>query len=216
MRNTNQNTSFYEDMEDIYFDENAIEDEEGASQAIGALTGSSDNIYYNSSNYDWNLMRFRFRGYDSEYSDTYINGIKMNDLARGRFNYSSLGGLNRAFRNKSVAVGLGSSAHGFGDIGGATNISTITDEYAPGFYGSAMYTNSNYMLRGMVLYSTGINPHGWGVTVGAITRWANEGVVDGTFYHSYGYFLSARSVSTPRTAWCSPHSVLLPNALHLR
>ena len=62
LRNTNQNTSFYEDMEDIYFDENAIEDEEGASQAIGALTGSSDNIYYNSSNYDWNLMRFRFRG----------------------------------------------------------------------------------------------------------------------------------------------------------
>lgn len=191
LRNANPSTTFYEDQEDIYFDENAIEDEEGASQAVGALTGASDNIYYNASNYDWNLMRFRFRGYNSEYSDTYINGIKLNDLARGRFNYSSLGGLNRAFRNKSVAVGLGASTHGFGDIGGATNISTITDEYAPGFYGSAMYTNSNYMLRGMVLYSTGINPHGWGVTVGAVARWANEGVIEGTFYHSYGYFLSA-------------------------
>lgn len=68
LRNANPSTTFYEDQEDIYFDENAIEDEEGASQAVGALTGASDNIYYNASNYDWNLMRFRFRGYNSEYS----------------------------------------------------------------------------------------------------------------------------------------------------
>lgn len=188
--NSDLQTTYYEDQEDIYFDENVIDDEEGAAQAVGALVGAADNIYYNAANYDWNLMRFRYRGYNSEYSETMINGIKLNDLARGRFNYSSLGGLNRAFRNKTVAVGLDASAYAYGDIGGATNISTITDEYAPGFYGSAAYTNSNYMMRGMVLYSTGMNSQGYGLTVGGIGRYAGEGVIEGTFYKSYGFFLS--------------------------
>lgn len=189
--NSDLQTTYYEDQEDILFDENAIEDEEGAAQAVGALTGASDDIYYNTANYNWNLMRFRFRGYNSEYTDTYMNGIKLNDLARGRFNYSALGGLNRAYRNKEMSVGQASSAYGFGGIGGSTNINTLTDEYAPGFYGSLAYTNSNYMFRALALYSTGINKNGYGVTVGAVTRQAEEGVIDGTFYHSYAYFLSA-------------------------
>ncbi len=184
-------TGYHEDMAEMIFDENAIEDEEGATQAVGALTGTSDNVYYNATNYNFNTMRFRFRGYNSEYSKTYINGLPFNDLARGRFNYSTLGGMNRAFRNKTVTAGVGAGAYGFGDIGGSTNISTLTSDYAPGFNGSVAFTNSAYMFRGMVLYSTGISPkNGWGVTVGAIGRYANEGVVEGTFYNSAGYFLS--------------------------
>lgn len=197
LANSDLLTTYYEDQEDIYFDENAIDDEESAAQSVGALTGASDNIYYNAANYNWSIMRFRYRGYNSEYSQTMINGIKLNDLARGRFNYSSLGGLNRAFRNKSIAVGLDPSAYTFGDIGGATNISTITDEYAPGFYGSAAYTNSNYMVRGMALYSTGVNSQGFALTVGAVGRYAGEGVIEGTFYKSGAFFLSGEKVFNP-------------------
>ena len=39
-------------------------------------------------------------------SSTYINGLNFNDLERGRFNYSSLGGLNNAMRNKDAVNGL--------------------------------------------------------------------------------------------------------------
>ena len=60
--------------------------------------------------------------------------------------------------------------------------------------GSVAYTNSNYMLRAMATYSTGINSHGWGLTVSAIGRYANEGVTPGTFYNSYGLFLSGEKV----------------------
>ena len=52
------------------------------------------------------------------------------------------------------------------------------------------YTNAAYMFRAMALYSTGINRHGWGLTVGAIGRYSDEGVIPGTFYNSAGYFLS--------------------------
>ena len=192
--NNDLNTTFYEDHQDMLFDEAALEDEEDSAQSIGALVGASDDIYYNAASYDFSAMRFRMRGYNSEYQQTYINGISFNDLARGRFNYSTLGGMNRAFRNKTTAIGLGAAAFGFGDIGGTTNISTYATNYAPGFNGSVAYTNSNYMLRAMAQYSTGLNKHGWALSVAAIGRYANEGIIPGTFYNSAGYFLSLEKV----------------------
>lgn len=183
-------SAFNEVQQEMLFDQNAIEDEEGNTQGVSVLTGASDNVYYNAANYDFSVMRFRMRGYDSYFNTTYINGIPFNDLARGRFNYSTLGGMNRAFRNRTTTLGMGASSYGFGNIGGSSNINTITESYAPGFYGSVAYTNAAYMFRAMALYSTGINKHGWGLTVGAIGRYANEGVTPGTFYKSGGWFLS--------------------------
>ena len=186
----NAHNVFSETQQELLFDQTALEDEEGNAQSVGVLTGSSDNIYYNAANYNFSVMRFRMRGYDSQYNTTYINGIPFNDLARGRFNYSTLGGMNRMFRNRTNTLGMGAAAYGFGNIGGSSNINTITESYAPGFNGSVAYTNAAYMLRAMALYSTGISRKGWGLTVGAIGRYANEGVIPGTFYNSGGYFLS--------------------------
>ncbi|MCM1311032.1 MAG: carboxypeptidase-like regulatory domain-containing protein [Bacteroides sp.] len=193
--NADNLSDFYSEQQDMLFDEQALNDEESTAQTINALTGASDNIYYNASNYNFSNMYFRFRGYDSQYQTTYINGINMNDPIRGRFNYSSLGGMtSRAFRNRTTTIGLGASDYGFGNVGGSSNISTITSEYATGFNGSVAYTNANYMLRAMATYATGINSHGWGVTVSAIGRYANEGVIEGTFYNSAGLFVSAEKV----------------------
>lgn len=80
-------TDFYDEQQDNLFDEQALDDEESAAQSVNALTGASDNIYYSASNYNFSNMYFRFRGYDSQYQTTYINGINMNDPIRGRFNY---------------------------------------------------------------------------------------------------------------------------------
>ena len=200
---------FYEDQQEMYFDQNILEDEEGNAQPITALTGASDDVYYNAASYDFSAMRFRMRGYNSEYQQTYINGISFNDLARGRFNYSTLGGMNRAFRDKTTSIGLGSSAFGFGDIGGATNINTLSSNYAPGFNGSVAYTNSNYMLRAMAMYSTGLSKSGWAFTVSAIGRYAKEGIIDGTFYNSGGLFMSLEKVFNEKhslnlTLWGAP------------
>lgn len=183
-------SSYSETSQELLFDQNVIEDEEGNAQNVNVLTGSSDNIFNNAASYNFSLMRFRVRGYDSFFNTTYVNGIPFNDLARGRFNYSSFGGMNRAFRNRTTTMGMNASTYGFGSIGGSSNVNTMADSYAPGFYGSVSYTNAAYMLRAMALYSTGINKHGWGLTVGAVGRYANEGVIPGTFYNSGGYFLS--------------------------
>lgn len=212
--------AYDESRQEIMYDQTAIEDEEGNDQSVGVLTGASDNVYYNAANYSFSLMRFRMRGYDSYLNTTYINGIPFNDLARGRFNYSTLGGMNRMFRNRTNTIGMGAAGYGFGNIGGSSNINTITESYAPGFNGSVAYTNAAYMFRAMALYSTGINKHGWGLTVGAIGRYANEGVIPGTFYNSGGYFLSLEKQFNPRhsltlTTWGAPTQRATNSATYL-
>ncbi|MDD7342139.1 MAG: TonB-dependent receptor [Bacteroidales bacterium] len=172
--------------------ESQLEDEEGNSQAVGMLTGATDNPFYQAASYNFSAMRFRMRGYNSEYTATYINGIGFNDAARGRFNYSMLGGLNQAFKNKSIGTGLESTSFAFGDVGGANNITTYAKDYAPGFRGSVAYTNANYRWRGMATYSTGLTESGWALTLSAVGRYADEGVIPGSFYNSWGYFLAVQ------------------------
>ena len=183
--------------EEFLVSESLLEDEEGNSQAVGALTGASDNIYYQATSYDFSAMRFRFRGYDQEYSQTYINGVNFNEPIRGRFNYSMLGGMNTVFKNRSTAVGIAPSTAGFGAIGGTTNINAYAKDYAPGLRASVAYTNGNYYARGMATYSTGLSKNGWALTLSAIGRYSDEGNVPGTFYHSGGYFLSLQKVFNP-------------------
>ena len=217
---SNLNDVFYEEQNDMLFDQALLDDEEGSAQSIAALTGASDDVYYIAANYDFQPMRFRIRGYDSKYTETYINGISFNDLARGRFNYSTLGGMSRAFRDKTTALGLSAANFGFGNIGGATDINTTASHYAPGFNGSVAYTNSNYMLRAMALYSTGLNKNGWAFTMSAIGRYAKEGVIDGTFYNSFGLFASLEKVFNEKhsfnlTAWGAPTQRATNSATYL-
>lgn len=188
-------TEYYGDSESLVMDETMLEDDEGNSQSIVALTGANDNIYYNTASYNFGPMYFRYRGYQNEYQTIYLNGVNMNDPIRGRFNFSTLMGLtSRAFRNRTTTVGMDASSYGFGNIGGSTMYNTITDTYAPGFNGSLAYTNSNYYLRAMASYASGVNEHGWAYTIAGIGRYSHEGVVEGTFYNSGGLFLSLEKV----------------------
>lgn len=203
-------TDFYGDANDLIFDEDLLEDEDENTQGIAALTGANDDIYYNTASYNFGPMYFRYRGYDSQYQAVYINGMQMNDLIRGRFTFSSLLGMtSRAFRNKTTSIGMAAANYGFGDIGGSVNYNTTTDLYAPGFNGSIAFTNSNYLMRAMVTYATGLNKKGWAFTVSAIGRYAKEGVIDGTFYNSGGLFLSIEKYFNANnqlilTAWGGP------------
>ncbi len=203
-------TSLRANNEDYNMDNANEFEDEGALQGIGTIQGATDNIYYQSANYDFSVMRFRFRGYDSNWNIGYINGFDFNDAMRGRFNFSGLGGMtSSAFRNRSVEIGMEAANYGFGGIGGASNFTTYASEYAPGFRGNVSYTNSNYMLRLMLQYSTGLNKHGWAFSASVIGRYAPEGVIKGTFYNSFGYSLSLQKVFNEKhslnlTTWGAP------------
>ncbi|MBP5498230.1 MAG: TonB-dependent receptor [Muribaculaceae bacterium] len=186
--------NYKESTSDMTISESDLEDEEGNTQTVGLLTGSGDNQFYQAASFKFSIMRFRIRGYQNEYSQTYINGVNFNDVARGRFNYSMTGGLNQAFKSKSNFMGVEAASFGFGGLGGATNINTQAKDYAPGFRGSVAYTNGSYKWRGMVTYATGLSATGWALTLSAVVRYADEGIYPGSFYNSWGYFASLQKV----------------------
>jgi hypothetical protein len=179
---------------DMALTESQLEDEEGNTQEVALLTGATDNPFYQASSYTFSTARFRIRGYESNKTETYINSIPFNDGIRFSFNYSMTGGMNQAFRNKTIGMGLEDNSYGFGGIGGANNIKTFAADYAPGTRLSLAYTNGNYRWRGMVTHATGLNEHGWAMTLSAVARYADEGVYPGSFYNSWGYFLSLQKV----------------------
>jgi len=195
---------------ELLFDESMLEDEEGNSQSVSALSGASDNIYYKFTRYGYSPLYSNYRGVGSRYQETYINSLPMNDLIRGGFSFSQLGGMtSRAFRNNTSTIGLAASAYGFGGLIGSQNFNTITDTYATGFNGALSYTNSNYNYRAMATYSTGLTDNGFALTISAIGRYSKEGVVPGTFYNAGGWFLSLEKVLNPNnsltlTTWGAP------------
>ncbi len=188
---------------DMALSESQLEDEEGNTQEVALLSGATDNPFYQASSYTFSTARFRIRGYENQKTETYINSIPFNDGVRFAFNYSMTGGLNQAFRNKTIGMGLEENSYGFGGIGGANNIKTFAADYAPGTRLSLAYTNGNYRWRGMVTHATGVNKHGWAMTVSAVARYADEGVYPGSFYNSWGYFLALQKVFNPQ------HSLML-------
>ena len=206
------------DSDDYLFNEEDILDDEGLSQNVGTIQGATDDIYYQAANYKFSTMRFRLRGYEQNWQAGYVNGFNFNDAMRGRFNYSQFGGMtSSAFRNKTTDIGLSAASYGFGDIGGSTNMTTYASEYAPGWKGNLSYTNSNYMLRAMLQYATGLTKNGWAFTASIIGRYAPQGIVEGTFYNSFGYFLSLEKVFNDRhslniSTWGAPTQRATNNA----
>ena len=193
-----QSLEFRNAMADMALSESQLEDEEGNTQEVALLSGATDNPFYQASSYTFSTTRFRIRGYENNKTETYINSIPFNDAIRFSFNYSMTGGMNQAFRNKTIGMGLEDNTYGFGGIGGANNIKTFAADYAPGTRISLAYTNGNYRWRGMVTHATGLNKHGWAMTLSAVGRYANEGVYPGSFYNSWGYFLALQKVFNPQ------------------
>ena len=181
------------------FDESDLDDDDNvSSQSASYLAGASDDVFLNAASYNYSPMRFSVRGYEQNASTTYINGVNFNDQERGRFNYSSLGGLNDAFRNKDLVNGIEMPTFAYGGLGGVTNINTRASAYAAGTKASVAYTNRSYNLRATATYATGLMNNGWAFTGSAVFRWANEGIIEGTFYNSWGYFLSGEKVINDR------------------
>ena len=193
-----QALEFRNNVADMALSESQLEDEEGNTQEVALLSGATDNPFYQASSYTFSTARFRIRGYENQKTETYINAVPFNDAIRFSFNYSMTGGMNQAFRNKTIGLGLEDNNYGFGGIGGANNIKTFAADYAPGTRLSLAYTNGNYRWRGMVTHATGLNKHGWAMTVSAVARYANEGVYPGSFYNSWGYFLALQKVFNPQ------------------
>lgn len=198
-----------DDKEAFTFSEGQLNEDEDIIQGASVMASSNDDYFLSEVGYLFSPMRFRIRAYENQYNNVYANGILLNDAERGSFSYGMIGGLNDATRNREGATYLESAEFGYSDIGGASNINMRASQYAAGHKMSLVGCNRNYLARIMYTYSTGLLSNGWAFTASASYRWANEGVIEGTFYNSLGYFVSAQKIINDKhsisiTHWGSP------------
>ncbi len=197
------------DLPMIVLEESDLEEEEG-SQAMSGLLQSSDDVYSEITAYTFGAVRFRNRGYDSENTAIYFNGIEMNDLETGRANYGNWGGLNDVMRNKEIYFGQDNNDLNMQYLGGGANILTKASDYRPGIKVSYMNRLANYKNRVMATASTGLMDNGWAFTISGSYRWAQEGYVEGTDYNAKAMFLAVEKVLNEKhtlslTAFATPN-----------
>ena len=151
----------------------------------------SNDLYLNKVGFKLSPFRFRVRGYDNFFEQTYVNGVLANDQYRRVFNFASIGALNDMTRNGDVVNYNNSGNFTFGAIGGSENINMRASSYAKGGKITGSYTNRNYYARGMFSYSTGLMDNGWAFTGAIGGRYADKGFIEGTSYNNVSYAFSA-------------------------
>lgn len=184
-------------LDDAIFAEFDTETMEDAQSLPTSLSASKD-VFNNIASYQFSEMRFNVRGYDSQFSDVYMNGIQLNDAMTGYTPWSLWSGLNDATRNQEVTTGLEMGEMGIGGIGGVTNINTRPSQMRKGLRTSLVSTNSMYRFRGMLTYSSGVQDNGWSYAFSVSTRQGNNAYVNGVYYNAYGYFAAVEKQFNPQ------------------
>ena len=83
-------------LDDAVFAEFDSDSSSSDTQALPSSLSSSKDLFNNIASYRFSEMRFNVRGYDSQYSDIYLNGIRFNDAMTGYGPWSLWSGLNDA------------------------------------------------------------------------------------------------------------------------
>lgn len=191
-----------DDNADFTFTESQLDDEADASQAVSSIVAKNDP-FLNNVGFRFSPMRFRIRAYDNRYAQTYMNGLLLNDVEMGRFNYASLGGLNDATRNREGVDAYDFANFGMVGIGGGQSYNTRASQFAQGGKLSLSAANRNYVGRALFTYATGLMKNGWAFAGSVGYRGATQGYIEGTFYNSLAYFLAAEK------RWGNNHALSL-------
>ncbi|MFI3332552.1 MAG: TonB-dependent receptor [Rikenellaceae bacterium] len=155
-----------------------------------ATLSASKDLFGSIASYKFSEMRFSQRGYDSQYSDVYLNGIRMNDALTGAGTWSLWSGLNEATRNQETTVGLTGSDQGLGGLNGTTHILARASHIRRGWSTSVVNANNMYRFRAMVTYASGMKDNGWAYAFSLSTRQGGNDYVEGVYYNTLGYYAS--------------------------
>ena len=175
------------------FTEAQLGEDENVTQSVSIIS-SGTNAYANEVGYRWSPVRFKYRGYNAKYNEMYINGNPVNDVERGDFRYSFVGGLNNQTRNMESALPFEGNNFSMTALGGSNNYNFRPSAMPVGQRISIAGANRNYTARAMYSYNSGLNDNGWAWSAALSYRWANRGYVEGTFYNSLSYFLGLEKV----------------------
>lgn len=190
------------------FTEAQLGEDENATEGITILNSNS-NVYASEVGYQFSPVRFRYRAFQQRYNEIYINGAPVNDVERGQFSFSSVGGLNQITRNVDFALPFENNNYAMSGMAGSNNYDFRSGSQSAGNRFSLGAANRNYTLRGMWTYSSGFDKHGWAFSANLTYRWADPGYVEGTFYSALSYYLGIEKIINDRhhlsfSTWGNP------------
>lgn len=196
----------------LTIDDSAADTEDGGSsmQPTVGLLGAGRDAFANIAAFELGAYWFRPRGTENRYEDVLFNGVSMSKNDDGKVEFSNWGGLNDVTRYPfENADNLNPSEYTFGNLGGVVYYNTRASSFRKQTSLAYSFTNRSYFHRAMATYSTGLTKNGWAFTVSGSRRWADRGVIDGTYQDSYGYFAAIEKQFSDRhsinlTAFGSP------------
>jgi hypothetical protein len=158
------------------------------NQNVSSVLNAARDPFLSAATFGWGQYFFSLRGLESDQHVQYLNGIPMNDMETGRVSYNSYSGLNDVFRGRTLLLGAQPLSYGFGGYGLNSYIDASASAQRTQTRISYASTNRNYRNRMMLTHSSGLNKKGWAYSFSLSRRYANQGVVKGTFYDALGYF----------------------------
>lgn len=196
------------DNNSFTFTEAQLDEDANSYQGITILN-SNTNVFASEVGYLFSPVRFRYRALNQKYNEIFINGAPVNDVERGTFSFSSVGGLNQYTRQVDFTLPFETGNFTMSSLAGSNNYDFRPGDQRTGHRFSAGVANRNYTLRGMYTYNSGFDKHGWAFSANLTYRWANRGYVEGTFYNSLSYFLGVQKLigknhSLSFTTWGNP------------
>ena len=177
------------DLGVVVLDDATAEDDQSSMQPTVGLLSSGRDVFANTAAFELGAYWFRPRGNDNRYAEVLFNGVPMSKNDDGRIDFSNWGGLNDVTRYPYEFVeNSAPSEYTFGNLGGVIYYNTRASSFRKGVSLAYSLTNRSYFHRAMATYNTGLLKNGWAFSFSASRRWAEEGIIDGTYQDSYAYF----------------------------
>lgn len=169
-------------------------DETGSDQGVSVILSAGRDPFVTAAAFNFGITRFRIRGYDNDFYDTYMNGIPTEYIDNGFSSYNLWSGLNDVTRNRDNSIGMKASTFAFGSIGGIYSIDSRAAKQRKQLSVTLSTSNRTYDLRGGLTWGSGITKKGWSFAVSLFGRWAKQGYIKGTSMQSISYFASIQKM----------------------
>lgn len=183
----------------VTLEDEETSDEGGSDQAVSPVLNAGRDPFMSAASFNFSIARFKIRGYDGDYFDTYMNGIPTEYIDNGFGAFNLWAGLNDVTRNRENVLGLRPSTFAFSGIGGLYAIDSRAGKQRKQLSVTLGTSNRTYDIRGGLTYGTGITKKGWSVCVSLFGRWAKTGYIKGTAMQSVSYFVSVQKFFKKKT-----------------
>lgn len=180
----------YLEVPTVTLEDMETSDESGYSQGVSPVLNAGRDPFIQAASFSWSISRFKIRGYDADYFETYVNGIPTEYIDNGFSAYNLWSGLNDVTRNRENSFGMRASTFAFGNIGGLYAIDMRASKQRKQTSITISASNRTYDIRGGATWGSGITKKGWSFSASVFGRWAKQGYVKGTYMQSLSYFAS--------------------------